>query len=95
MTQEEFYLKAMLAMASNPSYVQVEQCEDDPSVTTHMLLTEEIEMDAERLLKEAKDSWAEAFDKRSDKTTNEILDSIADDISELNKYGIKTYPEES
>lgn len=23
MTQEEFYLKAMLAMASNPSYVQV------------------------------------------------------------------------
>jgi len=95
MTQEEFYLKAMLAMASNPSYVQVEKSEDDPSVTTHMLLTEEIEMDAERLLKEAKDSWAEAFDKRSDKTTNEILDSIADDISELNKYGIKTYPEES
>lgn len=85
----------MLAMASNPSYVQVEKSEDDPSVTTHMLLTEEIEMDAERLLKEAKDSWAEAFDKRSDKTTNEILDSIADDISELNKYGIKTYPEES
>ena len=95
MTQEEFYLKAMLAMASNPSYVQVEKSEDDPSVTTHMLLTEEIQMDAERLLKEAKDSWAEAFDKRSDKTTNEILDSIADDISELNKYGIKTYPEVS
>ena len=94
MTQEEFYLKAMLAMASNPSYVQVEKSEDDPSVTTHILLTEEIQMDAERLLKEAKDSWAEAFDKRSDKTTNDILSSIADDISELNKYGIKTYPEE-
>ena len=94
MTQEEFYLKAMLAMASNPSYVQVEKSEDDPSVTTHMLLTEEIQMDAERLLKEAQDSWIEAFDK-SDKTTVEILGSIADDISELNKYGIKTYPEES
>jgi hypothetical protein len=94
MTQEEFYLKAMLAMASNPKYVQVEKSEDDPSVTTHMLLTEEIQMDAERLLKEAKDSWIEAFDK-SDKTTVEILGSIADDISELNKYGIKTYPEES
>ena len=92
MTQEEFYLKAMLAMASNPSYVQVEQSEDDPSVTTHMLLTEEIQMDAERLLKEAKDSWVEAFDKRSDKTTVEILGSIADDISELNNYGIKTSP---
>jgi hypothetical protein len=94
MTQEEFYLKAMLAMASNPNYVQVEKSEDDPSVTTHMLLTEEIQMDAERLLKEAKDSWIEAFDK-SDKTTVEILGSIADDISELNKFGIKTYPEES
>lgn len=56
MTQEEFYLKAMLAMASNPSYVQVEKSEDDPSVTTHMLLTEEIQMNAERLLKEAQDS---------------------------------------
>ena len=95
MTQEEFYLKAMLAMASNPSYVQVEKSEVVPSVTTHMLLTEEIQMDAERLLNEAKDSWAEAFDKRSDETTNDILNSIADDISELNKYGIKTYHEES
>ena len=28
-------------------------------------------------------------------TTNDILNSIADDISELNKYGIKTFPEES
>ena len=95
MTQEEFYLKAMLAMASNPNYVKVEKCEDDPSVITHMLLTDEIQMDAERLLKEAKESWIEAFDKRSDKTTVEILGSIADDISELNKYGIKTFPEES
>ena len=94
MTQEEFYLKAMLALASNPSYVKVEKSEDDPSVTTHVLLTEEIQMDAERLLNEAKDSWIEAFDKSSDKTTNDILNSIADDISELNKYGIKTLPEE-
>lgn len=65
MTQEEFYLRAMLAMASNPNYVEVKPAEDDPSVTTHILLTEEIQMDAERLLKEAKDSWAEAFDKES------------------------------
>lgn len=85
----------MIAMAGNPNYVKVEKSEDDPSVTTHILLTEEIRMDAERLLKEAKDSWIEAFDKRSDKTTNDILNSIADDISELNKFGIKTFPEES
>ena len=85
----------MLAMASNPSYVQVEKSEDDPSVTTHTLLVEEIQIEAERLLIEARGSWIEAFDKRSDKTTNDILNSIADDISELNKYGIKTYTEES
>ena len=88
MTQEEFYLKAMLAMASNPSYVQVEKSEDDPSVTTHMLLTEEIQMDAERLLNEAKDSWAEAFDRRSD---NENLVKMAEALDGLDKQGIRTF----
>ena len=87
-------MKAMLAMASNPNYVEVEESEDDPSVTTRILQTEEIQMDAERLLKEAQDSWIEAFEKRSDKTTNDILNSIADDISELNRFGIKTFPDE-
>lgn len=94
MTQEEFYLKAMIAMAGNPNYVEVEESEDDPSVTTRILQTEEIQMDAEKLLKEAQDSWIEAFEKRSDDTTNDILNRIADDISELNKYGIKTFPDE-
>lgn len=84
----------MLAMASNPNYVQVEKSEDDPNVTTHMLLTEEIQIDAERLLKEAQDSWIKAFDKTSNKTINDILSGIADDISQLNKFGIKTFPEE-
>lgn len=84
----------MLALASNPSYVKVEKSEYDPSVTTRILQAEEIQMDADKLLKEAQVSWPEAFDKRSDKTTNDILNSIADDISELNKYGIKTFPEE-
>lgn len=88
MTQEEFYLKAMLAMASNPKYVQVEKSEDDPSVTTHMLLTEEIQMDAERLLKEAKESWAEAFDRRSD---NENLVKMAEALDGLDKQGIRAY----
>ena len=75
-------------MASNPSYVQVEKSEDDQSVTTHMLLTEEIQMDAERLLKEAKDSWAEAFDRRSD---NENLVKMAEALDGLDKQGIRAY----
>ena len=88
MTQEEFYLKAMLAMASNPSYVQVEKSEVVPSVTTHMLLTEEIQMDAERLLNEAKDSWAEAFDRRSD---NENIVKMAEALDGLDKQGIRAF----
>lgn len=75
-------------MASNPKYVQVEKSEDDPSVTTHMLLTEEIQMDAERLLKEAKESWAEAFDRRSD---NENLVKMAEALDGLDKQGIRAY----
>ena len=88
MTQEEFYLKAMLALASNPSYVEVKRAEDDPSVTTHVLLTEEIQMDAERLLNEAKDSWDEAFDRRSD---NENFVKMAEALDGLDKEGIKAY----
>lgn len=90
MTQEEFYLKAMLALASNPSYVQVEKSEDDPSVTTHMLLTEEIQMDAERLLKEAQDSWIEAFEKSKD-SAKESLKTIADAVSNLDRTETDEY----
>ena len=93
MTQEEFYLKAMLALASNPNYVEVKQSEDDPTVTTHVLLTEEIEMDAERLLIEAKNSWVEAFDK-PDNGTNDHLKAISQAVAELNEQGILTFPQE-
>lgn len=83
----------MLALASNPSYVQVEKSEDDPTLTTHVLQTEEIQMDADRLLKEAQNSWIEAFDK-SKCGINDILERISNDIYELNKSGITTYPQE-
>ena len=83
----------MLAMASNPSYVQVEKSEDDPSVTTHMLLTEEIQMDAERLMEEAQKSWPEAFDN-SGNNANEHLKTIADAVSDLSTYGIATHSQE-
>ena len=77
-----------MAMASNPSYVKVEPFEDVQGVTTHILLTEEIQMDAERLLNEAKDSWEEAFDRRSD---NENFVKMAEALTGLNEQGITTY----
>ena len=93
MTQEEFYLKAMLALASNPNYVQVDTSDEDPNFTSHILLTEEIQMDADRLLKEAQTSWIDAFDKGSE-SANEHLRTIAEAVSDLNMSGITTYPQE-
>lgn len=91
MTQEEFYLKAMLALASNPKYVEVKPFEDDPEKgETHVLNVNEIQMDAERLLDEAKDSWIEAFDK-PDKGTNDHLQTIADALKGLDENGIVAY----
>ena len=90
MTQEEFYLRAMLALASNPSYVQVEKSEDDPTLTTHVLQTEEIQMDADRLLKEAQGSWIDAFDTSFD-STKESLRRIADAVSNLDRTDTEEY----
>lgn len=90
MTQEEFYLKAMIAMAGNPNYVEVKPAEDDPTVELHTLRIDEIQMDAERLLKEAKDNWAEAFDSASD---NEQLKNLAKSLAGIDEGGIKAYVE--
>lgn len=90
MTQEEFYLRAMLALASNPSYVQVEKSEDDPTLTTHVLQTEEIQMDADRLLKEAQSSWFDAFDTSFD-SAKEHLRRIADSVSNLDRTDTEDY----
>ena len=62
MTKKEFYLKSIIAMAGNPNYVEVKPFEDDKNVITHTLLTEEIMMDAERLLNETEKEWPEAFE---------------------------------
>lgn len=88
MTREEFYLKAMLAMASNPNYVEVKPCEDEPSETTHILLTEEIQMDAERLTNEAIKSWPEAFDKESN---NAHLEKAAEALRGLDENGVTMF----
>ena len=83
MTREEFYLRAMLAMASNPKYVEVKLSEDYSSVKAHTLQAKEIQMDAERLLKEAQDSWPDVFE---DKSENDILNRIYDAVSVFNTY---------
>ena len=83
----------MIAMAGNPNYVKVELSDEDPSVTIHTLMAEQIQMDAESLLKEAQDSWIEAFDKSNDSAKDHIR-TIAEAVSELNKSGITTYPQE-
>ena len=81
MTKEEFYLKAMLALASNPNYVEVAPSEDDPSCITHVLRKDEILMDAERLLSEAENEWPEAFDKKPQESIEDLLGDIRDSLN--------------
>lgn len=66
MTKKEFYLKSIIAMAGNANYVEVAPSEDDPSVTCHTMLIDEIEMDADRLLDRVGEAWPDVFDSDID-----------------------------
>ena len=92
MTKKEFYLKTILAMAQNPNYVEVkpfdgENDEDGKEVITHTLLVDEIEMDAERLLKMTEKAWPEVFDKEEpeydDYSVKVLLGDIAAKLSDI------------
>jgi len=87
MTKAEFYLKAMLAMTSNPKNVNIEHDKEE-DIVTHMLNVEEIQMDAERLLKEAEKSWEGAFDTQS---VNGSLSELSDSLKSLDDGGIRAY----
>jgi hypothetical protein len=78
MSKKEFYLQAMLHMAANPKYVEVEPSKDMPDVKCHILLQEEISMDAERLLKEAEKQWPEAFEEEDDYPDMSIKQILGD-----------------
>ena len=84
MTRKEFYLKSIIAMAGNPNFVEVKPSDDDEKFISHVLLTEEIVMDAERLMSAVGTEWPSVFDddtfeeKESIKTT---LQKISESIS--------------
>ena len=76
----------MLQMAANPNYVEVKPAQDSPDVMCHVLLQEEISMDAERLLKEAEKQWPEAFEEEDDypdKSIKQILGEMCVSISDI------------
>ena len=83
MTQEEFYLRTIIAMAGNPNYVDVSEIpkdnEDDDVLFAHILDKEEVLEDARELLRRVKQEWMEAFDKYGD-TINDHLSDIADAV---------------
>lgn len=61
MTQKDFYLRAMLTLASNPKYVEMRKDEDN-GTEFPVLLTESIEIDAKLLAEDARTSWPDCFD---------------------------------
>jgi len=85
MTQKEFYLRAMLAMASNPKYVEMRKDEDN-GTDFPVLLTEAIEIDAKDLAEEARTSWPDCFDNPFEEpleSRNKLLENIGTAIENL------------
>lgn len=86
MTKKEFYLKSIISMAGNANYVEVKPFEDTETIT-HTLLTEEILMDADRLMRETENEWPDAFDKEPASgesfTIGEHLQNIREAIESL------------
>lgn len=84
MTPAEFYLRSIIAMCSNPSYVDSSECEpisdtDNEKVISHRLDIQEILMDAEELLNETRKDWEEAF-----WDTNAIQAKIKEELEDIN-----------
>lgn len=85
MTKAEFYLRSIIAMCSNPAYVDNSECEpindnDTEKVISHRLDVTEIIMDAEDLLKETEQAWDEAF-----KDENSVQACIKDGFANINE----------
>lgn len=87
MTKAEFYLRSIIAMCSNPAYVDSSECEpindnDTEKVISHRLDVTEIIMDAEDLLKETEQAWDEAFwdTNAAQAKIKETLDGINENL---------------
>lgn len=85
MTKAEFYLRSIIAMCSNPAYVDNSECEpindnDTEKVISHRLDVTEIIMDAEDLLKETEQAWDEAF-----VDTNAVQEKIKETLDGINE----------
>ena len=81
MTNKEFYLRAMLAMAANPKYVEMKKQEDEPGVEFPELQVDIIEMDAQELMKTAENNWPDAF---CEDGISEVVDQLNDISNALN-----------
>lgn len=88
MTKREFYLKSIIAMAGNPNYVTVSPSDDDSQSLCHTLETEEILMDASRLLKHTEEEWDDAFDKEDypeNNSVNSLMKQAVECLDEIRK----------
>lgn len=86
MTKNDFILKAMLQMAANEKYVNIEKAEDDENVEFPSLDTECIFIDAEALADEAEKRLDDPFDQPVEKPSysdSEHLGNISAHLEEI------------
>ena len=84
MTKTEFFLKAVLALASNPKYTTFTKNnhgEEIPSLSIANIL-----YDADKLLEVTDEQWSNAF---ADDNTNKSLPKINDLLMSLNRTRIR------
>ena len=84
MTRTEFYLRAMLALASNPKYVFLNKDEEQKDA---ILMTNAVAMDAARLADAAEEEWDRPFDidlEEAESTPKSILREISDILVGIN-----------
>lgn len=97
MTKKEFYLKSIIAMAGNKNYVEVAPSKDDKSCICHTLQTEEIIMDAERLMTAAEKEWPDVFTEEpdcGDYTIEEHLHNINESLESIEQEMERQYDNE-
>ena len=88
MTKKEFYLRTLISMAGNPSYVNVRQIShegDDNECYSIIFDREEAIEDACVLIEEAEEAWPGVFDEDDEPegTTKKLLYDLCAAVEEL------------
>ena len=90
MTQEEFYLRSIIAMTQNPKYVKMATAYDDQNIKFPSLEVDIMLEDADYLLEQVRKRWLQAFDAEGG-TIQYSISKIVDELQNINNGGLTVY----